>query len=65
MAKMEEKVRRSLKSGSMTERQLQQRTNAHRSGLWIFNTAIKNLERNGEIMQKKSKGKIWELCKKM
>jgi len=33
------------KTGPMKERKLKQRVNAHRSGLWAFDTAKKNLER--------------------
>ena len=50
IAKMEEKIRRQLAMGPKTERQLKQNTNAHRSGIWFFETARKNLERAKEIV---------------
>lgn len=49
MAKMEEKIRRVLKQGAKTERELKQRTNAHRPGLWVFEQAKTNLMRADEI----------------
>ena len=50
MAIMEEKIRRQLEStGGLTRRELSQYSNAHRSGIWIFNNALSNLEKAGEI----------------
>jgi hypothetical protein len=49
IAGMEEKIRRALAKGQKKERRLQQRVNAHRAGLWVYQTAIKNLERYNEI----------------
>jgi hypothetical protein len=60
IAKIEEKIRRQLKTGPMKERKLKQRVNAHRSGLWAFDTAKKNLERGKEIAWDK-KTKKWRL----
>jgi hypothetical protein len=50
IAKMEEKIRRQLRAGPKTERQLKQNTNAQRSGTWFFETARKNLVRVEEIV---------------
>ena len=58
IAKMEEKIRRQLKSGPKTERQLKQATNAQRSGIWFFDTARKNLEKAREIVWDK-RGRNW------
>jgi hypothetical protein len=48
-AKMEEKIRRAIATGPMSDRDLKRKTNANRSGLWFYNTARSNLERAGEI----------------
>ncbi len=63
MAVMEQKIRRLLRSNPMTERQLKQRTNYIRVGIWFFETAMKNLIRAGEIRKIESKGRAvkWEL----
>lgn len=56
MAKMEEKIRRKLKSGDLSDRDLKRATNAHRVGLWVYDNATKNLKKSGEIA---FKDKIW------
>ncbi len=60
VARMEEKVRRALKRGDATERELKQRVNANRTGLWIFQTALTNLRRGREIVWEKT-SKRWKL----
>jgi hypothetical protein len=60
IAKLEESIRRQLTNGPKTERELKQRVNANRAGLWAFDTAKKNLERAGEIALDK-KSKKWRL----
>ena len=63
-AKMEEKIRRVLENGSRTEREIKQRTNYKRAGIWFFNTAFNNLKTNGEIRKKRSNKVFkWELTK--
>ncbi len=59
-AKMEEKIRRQLRKGPMTDRMLKSRTNCHRVGIWFYETAQKNLQRAGEIKWMK-KEKQWAL----
>lgn len=59
IAKMEQKIRKVLISGPKTDSQLKQRTNANRAGLWIFDTAKKNLKKADEIILNK-KTKKWE-----
>ncbi len=49
MAKIEEKIRRALGKGPLTNSKLKQGTNANRAGLWYFDNAIKNLQRSEEI----------------
>lgn len=61
VARIEEKFRRVLISGPMTDRTLRQRTNAYRSGLWFFNLAKKNLTQEGEIVWDKKLAK-WKLA---
>jgi len=60
IAGMEQKIRRALQKGQKKERRLQQVVNAHRAGLWVYQTAIKNLERYNEILFNK-KSKKWKL----
>jgi hypothetical protein len=50
MAKCEARIRRALSTGAKTLRELQQSTNARRSGLWLWKTALENLRRNDEIV---------------
>ena len=57
---MEEKIRRALRKGQKKERKLQQVVNAHRSGLWVYQTAMKNLQQYDEINLNK-KSKKWKL----
>lgn len=61
-AKLEEKIRRTLnRRGPITERELKQLTNATRTGLWLFKTALGNLRReSGEVIFDK-KSKKWML----
>lgn len=60
IAKMEEKMRRQLSSGSKKERVLKQHVNANRSGIWVFDTAKKNLVRAKEIALSR-KSNEWRL----
>lgn len=53
-AKMEEKIRRVLSTNApraLTRTELTQKTNAHRSGLWLFDMALNNLLKSQEIKQ--------------
>jgi hypothetical protein len=59
-AKIEEKIRRQLRTGPKTERELKQKTNAHRNGLWFFNMAMKNLTNAREMIWDR-KVKQWKL----
>ncbi len=52
IARMEERIRRALKHGRMDKRTLARRVHAHRAGVWVFNTAIKNLLSEGELASK-------------
>jgi hypothetical protein len=60
IAKMEQSIRRVLRTGPKKERQLKQRVNANRSGLWVFTTARNNLQREMEIILDK-KIRKWRL----
>ena len=60
-AEMEEKIRRTLKKkGSIKEWELQNFTNARRKGLHIYNYALNNLIKNGEVLRQ---GKVLSLLK--
>ena len=60
IAKLEEKIRRVLAhKGRMKTRDLKKAVNAHRTGLWAFDQAIKNLGAAQEIRQCASG--VWEL----
>lgn len=62
IAEMEIKMRRVLGRGPKKDRELKQQTNATRSGLWFYNSALKNLRAAGEIAWNK-KDKAWFLTK--
>ena len=49
MARMEEKIRRVLASGSQSKRDLQRAVHANRVGMWFFETALANLLKSEEI----------------
>ena len=50
IAHMEERIRRVLQNGPRSQRELKQYTNANRSGLWCFKSALKHLEDAEEIV---------------
>jgi hypothetical protein len=50
MAAVEAGIRRALRSGSKTDRDLKRAVHAERTGIWFFDTAVKNLQRAGEIV---------------
>jgi hypothetical protein len=43
IAAMEEKIRRQLSRGTLSDRELKRRVHSERDGLWVFSTATKNL----------------------
>jgi len=57
---MEEKIRRNLRTGSKTERELKQKVNAYRTGLWAYDMAKRNLLKANEIVWH-NKEKNWKL----
>lgn len=58
VAKMEEKIRRVLLArGPMTQRELRQFTNTRKEGIWVFETAIKNLFRVQDLIFLKAEKK--------
>ncbi len=59
-ARLEEKIRRVLKSGPKSDRELKQNTHANREGLWYYNMAISNLQKANEIGWEKQR-KLWRL----
>jgi len=58
IAKMEESIRRHLKREQLKDYELKQKTGANRAGLWIYDSALKNLLRAKEISWDK-KSKQW------
>jgi hypothetical protein len=60
MAKMEEKIRRVLRTGEHSDRDIQKAVHAHRAGSWIYRTALRNLSSAGEIRFNKA-NKCWQL----
>ena len=62
IAQLEEKIRRKLKLGAMRSRDLKRRVNYQRVGIWIYEQAVRNLTRAGEIAFS-SKTKTWSLVK--
>jgi hypothetical protein len=50
VARMEEKIRRVLTArGPLSSRELRQYTNTHKEGIWLFETAIRNLSKISDI----------------
>ncbi len=60
MAKMEQKIRRVLKRGSHSDRDVQRAVHSQRAGVWVYKTSLTNLTNAGEILFNKST-KCWEL----
>jgi hypothetical protein len=58
VARLEEKIRRKLAQEPITERDLKRLTNANRTGLWAFESALRNLVRAGEVV---SVAGTWQL----
>ena len=62
VARLEERIRRQLTAkGPLTERELRQKTNASRSGLWAFSSALNNLHRAEEIFLSGRREKRWAI----
>lgn len=61
MARMEEKIRRVLASGSKKKRDLQRAVHSDRVGIWYFDTAINNLQKSEEIKYDE-KSKRYSAC---
>ena len=49
IARLEERIRRSLKNGPLSKRDLERKCNKNRVGNWLWNMAILNLQKAGEI----------------
>lgn len=49
IAALEERIRRTLARGPLKEWDLKKRVNATRSGLWVWEAAVRNLKHAGEI----------------
>jgi hypothetical protein len=49
VAAMEEKIRRALARGAVKGRDLKRKVNYQRVGLWVWNTAVDNLIKGGEV----------------
>ena len=58
IAKMEEKIRRCLRKTPLKDWELKRNTAANRDGLWVYDTAKKNLQKAGEIDWEKT-NKQW------
>ncbi|MGB9860316.1 MAG: DUF3987 domain-containing protein, partial [Moorellaceae bacterium] len=64
-AELEEKIRRVLRTcGTLSWRDLQRKVHAQRYGLWIFEQAIQNLQRNVEVrVYKQGRSKVVALLR--
>ena len=60
IAHMEEKIRRHLATGPLRDRELKQKTSYNKKGLWVWESATKNLQRANEIVFNKQRG-VWEV----
>jgi hypothetical protein len=58
VAHMEEKIRRHLSAGPLRDRELKQKTNYKKKGLWVWEQATKNMEKANEIVLKRG---VWEV----
>lgn len=59
-AKMEQLILRNLRRrGPLTKRDLQRFTNASKYGIWIFQQALENLQKNGDIRWHKASGTFY------
>ena len=61
IAKMEERIRRVLNQSALKDRDLKRKVGAYRSGLWVYDSALKNLQKGREIGWNK-KNKHWFLA---
>ena len=59
VAKIEEKVRRTLTTGPRSDRDLKRAVHYNRIGTWVFSSAIRNLTKCGEICFDKT-AKVWK-----
>jgi hypothetical protein len=64
MAKVEIRIRRELSKGPRQLRTLQQGTQAHRTGLWLWKNALANLQGNDEVSYD-PKSKTYRLTEKV
>ncbi|OPY72239.1 MAG: hypothetical protein A4E63_01272 [Syntrophorhabdus sp. PtaU1.Bin050] len=64
MAKVEIRIRRELSKGPQVLRTLQQKTHAQRTGLWLWKTAMTNLQGNEEVFYD-PKSKTYRLTEKV
>jgi len=62
VAKIEERIRRALRGGPRSDRNLKRLVNANREGLWFYGMATSNLRKFKEIIWDK-KNKLWRLVK--
>lgn len=65
LARMEESIRRALLKGGMSGRDLKNRVNANRAGLWYFDTALNNLLNADEVINtfgKRKKSNFYRLA---
>lgn len=59
IAALEERVRRALARGAVKGRELKRRLNYQRVGLWVWDTALKNLVRAGEVSRDAKTDTYW------
>lgn len=62
MARTEEKIRRTLITGPKTKRDIYREVHANRIGIWVFESALTNLVKAGQITAL-DKGKTYKLIK--
>jgi hypothetical protein len=62
IADLEQRVRRQLLKGPMTDRDLKRGVHYERAGIWYYERAIKNLEATGEVEFDKTSG-TWILAR--
>jgi len=59
IAGLEEKIRRALARGAVKTRDLKRRVSYQRFGLWVWNTAVANLLKAGELLHDRETDLYW------
>lgn len=59
IARIEESIRRTLADGPLNKRELQQKSNAYRVGLYFWKIALESLMKDGQVLRSSKNNKFW------